>query len=1538
MNLRSSRALLAIAISAVSLFGSVVQADIVADSSDDWSANGTQGHLGWWNGYHDFTENGAYAEDDFIPFENSGGGVAINGNHWTGSRWDMTTTHPPGPWTQLDRESTHPNGTNSAYPDGSRQEHWTIRRWVATRNLTNAEITWHISKTNTNGSGVGGFLFHNGVEIDGGNINGNDSTGITRTVVRNIAIGDTIDVALSPVGPGGDRGDGADGSQSRLTIDDGFTDRDDDGIQDSVDNCPSDPNTNQNDSDGDDVGDVCDNCPDDSNPDQRDRDRDGLGDVCDGPPPEPQEYDVVINEIHYNPAEGASLEFIELRNLSGDPIDISGWQFTNGIRHEFANGTTVPSNGFLVLCRDPFTLSHELGVDEQALVIYLGSSLDNGGEKLEMIDRTGAVVDSVTYDDDRPWAEGADGNGASLQRICAEHDSNTPVNWSGDAADAPTPLAPNVVSQCPPPPFPPPVIAINEISYHPAGFSTDLTELTEFIELVNTTDDPIDLDGYCFVQGIDFCFTSSQVLDPGEFLVVCKNQARVRSDFGITNTVGDFTSEISNGGERITLVDTAGDVVDSVNYRDSGDWNIGPDGLGFTLEKINPTAPSDDPASWSDSGEFDRGVTTSWHTQTVSGPATSSRIYMFIAEPGEFLIDNVSLVDVANPGTNLIPAAESTFGTGLGAWDPRGNHTESRWSRTPGGEIFDDRALHLVSTGTGTGSANSVRLDLQVDFGVTLDRSGDTIYELKFDYQHISGGTELVARLSNSTPNLGIYWALEGTADAVGSPGQRNIAYRDIVPPFVTGIHRTPRQPFSDEYALITCRVRGSADEVKLVANTEDGEEEFIMLDDGQSGDGLAGDNVFAVEIPPQSHNTVVTYKIEATGPGGTRVFPPRTDTEEFFGYYVNDNQPDSTIERWDFIVPSTNARSWITGLGRDYRRFHVAVNGDLYYNVRMRRRGGSVYGATKRFLKIKFNKGHDWNGDVRTVNLQSMWPDKSLIRENMTWKLFGQMSNPELFHEHRRFHANGDLFALYSIMQQPDEDWLDQEGLNGNGDLYKATASREQRNGTYEKKTNNESDYSNLRAFLNEMHDTNSANGLVNFFRDHTDEDTIIDYQAGQVLINNRDYPHKNHYLYHDTADDIWIPTGWDLDLAYGKRWDGSFGGVYNDKMDTPGIHPWYTTRVRGGGIGNHLLDRFFYQAGTHYRRAYMVRLWDVLHTRYTPEFYEDWLDELRVLLIDEQADDIAEWGRTGATANDPTAPRDFLPNVQRVMDHIRTRHGYLVNYLRTTENFTGFDRMMITEIMYNPIGSDDGEFLELWNNSGRAINIGNWWIQGLGATNPDGSRTEFSFPPNTTVAPDEVIIVAKNPDVFEIIHGQGGQVFGPYPGNLNNGGEELRLKDDGAGHDATVDIVQFLDDDPWPNHPDGLGNSLELFDVEEDIDNGAVQNWRSSINRHGSPWFVHRPGNPVPLFVRGNCNGDNIVDISDGIALLLYLFGGANEPGCIDGCDVDGDEQVMINDAIGLLDYLFDPGGFPIPSPYPGQCMPAREGGCVRSNCVAL
>ncbi len=99
-----------------------------ADSSADWSTTGTQGENGWFNGWYNLTADqedgdGLYQPTDFIPFIKNGTVVSEDQlNNWDGGAFRLyrdtaaTAGAETGPWTTIDQNGGHPNGTNSAPP------------------------------------------------------------------------------------------------------------------------------------------------------------------------------------------------------------------------------------------------------------------------------------------------------------------------------------------------------------------------------------------------------------------------------------------------------------------------------------------------------------------------------------------------------------------------------------------------------------------------------------------------------------------------------------------------------------------------------------------------------------------------------------------------------------------------------------------------------------------------------------------------------------------------------------------------------------------------------------------------------------------------------------------------------------------------------------------------------------------------------------------------------------------------------------------------------------------------------------------------------------------------------------------------------------------------------------------------------------------------------------------------------------------------------------------------------------------------------
>ena len=138
---------------------------------------------------------------------------------------------------------------------------------------------------------------------------------------------------------------------------------------------------------------------------------------------------VVINEIMYHaPGDLADLQYIELHNADTRAADLSGWSITKGVQFTFPEGFIMEPGGFAVLCKDRTWFQAFYSI--QPAGVFSGN-LSRKGEKLEITDRLGNVMDRVRYRDRSPWPLGPDGFSASLERITPTVSGSLPENWAG---------------------------------------------------------------------------------------------------------------------------------------------------------------------------------------------------------------------------------------------------------------------------------------------------------------------------------------------------------------------------------------------------------------------------------------------------------------------------------------------------------------------------------------------------------------------------------------------------------------------------------------------------------------------------------------------------------------------------------------------------------------------------------------------------------------------------------------------------------------------------------------------------------------------------------------------------------------------------------------------------------------------------------------------------------------------------------------------------------------------------------------------------
>ena len=139
--------------------------------------------------------------------------------------------------------------------------------------------------------------------------------------------------------------------------------------------------------------------------------------------------------------------------------------------------------------------------------------------------------------------------------------------------------------------------------------------------MTNVGPTAVDLTGVRFTGGVQFDFTGSSVvlLSPGQRVLVVRNKAAFESRYGtglaIAGTWSPLT-ELSNGGDRLTLVDRSGVPIADFSYNDQLPWPPEADGDGHSLTLVRPA------------GNMDLGDAANWRPSRLAGgsPAASDAL------------------------------------------------------------------------------------------------------------------------------------------------------------------------------------------------------------------------------------------------------------------------------------------------------------------------------------------------------------------------------------------------------------------------------------------------------------------------------------------------------------------------------------------------------------------------------------------------------------------------------------------------------------------------------------------------------------------------------------------------------------------------------------------------------------------------------------------------------------------------------------------------------------------------------------------------
>jgi hypothetical protein len=186
--------------------------------------------------------------------------------------------------------------------------------------------------------------------------------------------------------------------------------------------------------------------------------------------------------------------------------------------------------------------------------------------------------------------------------------------------------------------------------------------------------------------------------------------------------------------------------------------------------------------------------------------------------------------------------------------------------------------------------------------------------------------------------------------------------------------------------------------------------------------------------------------------------------------------------------------------------------------------------------------------------------------------------------------------------------------------------------------------------------------------------------------------------------------------------------------------------------------------------------------------------------------------------------------------------------------------EQVVFSEIMYHPPDVLP-EYIEVYNNTATPFDIAEWRLC-------DG--VDYVFPPfalevvdRTFLKPFERIVLSSVDEAtlraaYSLAPTV--RVYGPWTGNLKNGGERITLKDKNG---AVVCTAEYNDRGRWSPAADGPGHSLVLRNPDRRIDDW--RNWTVSGRLGGTPGSEEAQAAETPV-------SSPEVNLATGIPFVTY------------------------------------------------------------------
>lgn len=618
---------------------------------------------------------------------------------------------------------------------------------------------------------------------------------------------------------------------------------------------------------------------------------------------------------------------------------------------------------------------------------------------------------------------------------------------------------------------------------------------------------------------------------------------------------------------------------------------------------------------------------------------------------------------------------------------------------------------------------------------------------------------------------------------ALPTPGTLNGFGKTNLGPLILDVRHTPPIPSDDEDLVVTARLASTFDALKAAELRYrvmfSNEVSVPMLDDGQHGDGAAGDGVFGGKIPAQasSRGQMVRYAVLATDATGDisrwPLYPDPRNSPQYLGTVVSDPSIATALPVLHWFIQSPNAANTETGT-----RAAVFFDGEFYDNIAVTLHGQSSEGFPKKSYDFDFNRGHHFRYDrkerrVEDFNLLTTYPDKAHVRNILAYETYRDAGSPYHIAFPIRVQQNGAFYSHAHWVEDGDEDYLERVGLDPRGALYKMYNTLDSATSGAEKKTRKFENNADLQALIAGLRRTGAAR--TQFIYDNINVPAMVNYLAAMIVTGGIDCCHKNYYAYRDSeGTGEWQYLPWDQDLTFGRNWT-SAQTYYDDTM--------YTDNGLYVGSNNTLGLALF--ATPTIKQMYLRRLRtlmdELLQNTNTPPAelkYERRIHELSTLIAPDVSLDFAKWPTWGQRQTLAQA-LDILTN-----RYLPARRRFLYRHREVPAAQPANAAVLFSDVEFNPSsGNQDEEYVRLINTNSFAVDLSGWKLAGA---------ISYTFRPGVVLPTNGSVYVSPHVVSFRARPaaprgGQGLFVQGNYRGRLSARGDTLRLLD-AAGREVAA------------------------------------------------------------------------------------------------------------------------------------------------------